>query len=200
MAKFTLEQLKNKTDNLKPLLSQIGTAVIVPDVQETIRSQTFNEKPWPKRYPNQSGAKVNVAGIIGDFTQGRNPLQKRFVDSPVLQSLEFIGSFTSRVVGADSVQVGTTWPFANIHHFGLASFQNITQTTRDNLSKFLKKERKKSKERGKELSERLGFIFNTEVLETNVVERRFLFDEQGSLQKKTTKDIFSFVKRFFEKP
>ena len=156
--------------------------------QKAFKEQRFNDVPWPPRYPGMDDPFVNIAGAIEDFRRGPNLPARRFEKRPALiDSGNLFRSISFRLIGDEAVEVGSNLPYARFHNSGEdPPPQNIDSTVRGNLAKFLK--RKSNKKYGK----RLGFLFNTEVFEQSVAERRFIgVDEQ------TEEDIALFVENYF---
>jgi len=120
------------------LLEQVGN-VIVEDAHHAFYAQRHGKELWPHRYPNQQPPYLNIAGTIEDFSRGKDaPKDRRFTPSPALRDTnQLINSIAFQVTGEDSVEVGTTVPYASVHNFGGVSSQRVTGETKNRIAKWL---------------------------------------------------------------
>ena len=64
------------------VMSGLG-ALALAYAQQAFDRQALGAEQWAARYPKQQGAKVNVAGVVADFLEGKkNPPDRRFQDRP----------------------------------------------------------------------------------------------------------------------
>lgn len=153
--------------NLEPIQREAGR-LMVAQAHRAFREQRLGTIAWPVRYPNQAEPFVNVAGAVEDLNAGTMPRPNRFARTPaLLVTRRLFGSLAYEVRG-DTVQVGSTVPYASLHQFGGKSSQTLTEDGKKQLSKFLKSKR------GKPYRVRLGFLFSFPTLETTVNARPFL--------------------------
>lgn len=124
-----IEGNKNKT------LKQVGK-VKERAARDSFRHQSFFEFGWEVRYPSQEPPHINVAGAIADFQEGRTkPLGRRFQQSPVLidsGSLRRSISYQVRP-NEDSVEVGSTLPYAANHQWGGVSTQPVSEEAKKRM-------------------------------------------------------------------
>lgn len=154
------------------LLRAVGS-MAVSISQRAFRDQAFDGVPWPGRYPNQSDPFINVAGMVADFRSGKTRLPaRRFERRPALRDIgTLFNSLGFKVVDANTVEVGADKniaPYADLHNAGGKTTQPVTETVRKALSKWLKSKQ------GRPHREKVGFLFRTDVLETQLVRRRFI--------------------------
>lgn len=159
--------LRNKGN----MLTRIG-ALMVAGAQQAFRQQRFGSFEWPGRYPNQSEPVINVAGAVADFAGGASrPKARRFQRRPVLFDRGILRqTIASRNTGEDTVEVGTTTPYAATHQWGLVSTQPVNKDTKKRIAKWLLQDEAKPY-RGK-----MRFLLqpNRSSLDTEVVQRPFL--------------------------
>ena len=135
-----LVKLRGVLDNARPILERIG-AIMEAGSQQAFDEQRFGSFAWPERYPNQSSPFISVAGALADFAEGKSePKGRRFDRRPALRDRGIlIGSIRSRVVGTETVEVGSTVPYAATHQWGLISSQPVTKETKQRIAKWLLK-------------------------------------------------------------
>lgn len=155
--------------NKETLLDSIGLLMVAESMQ-AFEQQSFGGEDWPERYPNQSSPFINVAGAVRDFASGRSePKDRRFDRRPALRDTSrLMSSIAHQVQGGDTVEVGTTVPYASVHQFGGTSSQPVTQATKTRIASWLKTAK------GKPFRGKLGPVFHVEQWETDVVRRPFL--------------------------
>lgn len=187
MAAPTLKQAKTSLANMDPLLKKAG-AVGVSASQKAFSDQAFDGEPWTSRYPNQNEPKINVAGALNDFNRGQFPLSRRFKDSPVGKDSGALRASLSFRVRGNSVDVGSALPYASTFQVGGKGRRpiKVTTTATKTIAKFLKKNRR--------FSDKLGFLFQTERLETSQVGRQFV-----GLTDTLLADMVELTKRHFQK-
>jgi len=173
------------------LLKAIG-ALAVSEFQQSFRTESFDGQRWPERYPNQSEPFLSVAGAVQDWRAGRaKPKANRFQRRPVLRDIgTLFNAINSQVVGSFSVEAGvdaSIAPYGAIHNFGLTSKQTITDDVRKRLAKWLKSKQ------GKLYRDKVGFLFQVDELETQVVKRQFV-----GVTKQLEKDVAELVKLWVE--
>ena len=172
-----IERIERSLETPTDALRQIG-AIMVAESQEAFRQQRHGDSAWPpRRVPN-------VMGILQDFTDGKKaPPARRFEARPALRDTGALSrSIASRIVAADTVEVGTNDPKASLHHFGGKSTSKpITDKVRDALAAWLKGP-------GKPWRKALGWMLNKKfagrVLTTSVPARPFV-----GITKQTIEDV-----------
>ena len=65
----------------KRIMKGLG-ALALGYAQSAFDKQSLGADLWKERYPKQTGAKVNIAGIVADFIAGKNPPNRRFEARP----------------------------------------------------------------------------------------------------------------------
>lgn len=138
-------QLIGRMRDKDALLDAAG-ALLVRTSQEAFVKQRFGSIVWPERYAGDTREPfVNVAGIVADFNAGRaEPPQRRFDRRPALMDTgELARSPSYRKVGPDSVEAGSTVPYAALHQRGGESSQPVTRETKERLWGWLKGRREK---------------------------------------------------------
>jgi phage gpG-like protein len=148
-------------------LKAIGS-LMTAESQRAFVDQRFGDEAWqPRRVPN-------VLGIIADFHAGKSePPQRRFEDRPALANTGRLrSSIAFRVVGTDTVVVGSNLPYASVHqHGGRVESETMTESVRELLARWLRG-------KGARWRERLGWLLNRKLLgqrlESTVPARRFV--------------------------
>ncbi len=163
--------LKRNLDNPAKVLKQIG-AILVSRSQRTFRDQRLGTFRWPERYPGQKGARINVAGAARDLSKGGQIKKRRFQPRPALTDTGALKrSVNSQAVlleGKFTVSLGSALSYAAKHQFGGTSKLPVTETTKKNLAKFLKKKSNREKFAS------LGFLFQRTELSTKINRRPFV--------------------------
>lgn len=144
-----IERLGQNLGRPTAALKQIG-ALMVAESQQAFRDQRLGKHEWPAR------SVPNVMGIIADFASGkRAPPARRFEDRPALRDTgRLAASIAFRLVGADSVEVGSSLPYADTHQRGGRSESaTITEQVQRLLGRWLGSQ-------GAEMRQRLGWLMN----------------------------------------
>ena len=179
-----LKRIGNKLVDPSKALKQIGV-MMVAESQASFKAQRFGQKAWRER------GKVNVFGIIADFAQGRRkPPARRFETRPALRDTGRLANSIAFQVKGTIVEVGTNVPYASLHNFGgISKSEKISDTVRQNLWAWLKKQ-------NNELKGRLGWLLNRKFkdqqLEQKVPKRQFVgvtFQTRKAIQKTIGVDI-----------
>jgi phage gpG-like protein len=193
--------LQKQLDNPQALMKKLGAMVLGASV-DSFKKQALGEFKWKPRYPGQSEPKLNIAGAISDFQNGRfAPKPIRFVDRPALIDEGFrgglAGSMTYKALDQTSFQVGTNKPYAPKQFYGGVSRQPITNTVKDGIRKFLYKKGDKKKgytKKGEPYAPKLEPLLRKKVYSIMVGSRPFvgIFSELWH-------DILNAVQEHFEK-
>lgn len=189
---IAIRDLEERIEHPEVFLRQVGL-ILVGASQKAFREQRFGGVRWEERYPNQNGAKLNIAGALADAKAGRPaPLARRFNDRPAgVDTGTLKNSITSRVEG-DSVIVGTTAPNAQITQEGGVSVQPITPGMRTVIAGWLRKSRRAAK-RAKATGGSLKALDKHEALD----RLRFVFFKRDGAylvpEKKTTVNARPFI-------
>ncbi len=155
-----------KPGDLSRVLKVVGE-MAVSDAQSNFDKQSFDGKPWNRRYPNQTPFRINVAGAISDLASGPSVKSRRFQARPAgLDTGNLRASISSKKVGRTSVEVGSALEYADRVNRGGVSSMPITSTVKDNLEIWLKK--------NKRFRPFIGYIFKLDALRTNVRARQFI--------------------------
>lgn len=164
-----LAEVRARAERPHALLAALG-AMVKSEAQAAFQLQRLGDIQWPHRYPNDSSSPfVNVAGVVQDFAEARaRPKANRFQRRPAAVDTGTLQRSIAFMVTGNAVEIGSTVPYASAHNAGLVSRQPITESIRDALAKWLKSNS------GKPYRKRLGFLFVTDVLETQVARRPFL--------------------------
>jgi phage gpG-like protein len=162
---------KSKSFQSKIMKGMGGVALAY--AQNCFTRQSLGSQVWPERYPKQSAPKVNVAGIVSDFLNGRaSPASNRFEARPAgIDSGKLKRSLTpskALTMSGFSVTVGSVEKHASAVQFGGKSEQEITPGVVDLLNDYMRKSRKRVKgfkRRSTPINkkdaaiQRLGFLF-----------------------------------------
>lgn len=129
-----IERLTSNLDRPEAALKKIG-ALLLEQSQKAFRNQEWDGKKWPTR-------KVpNVFGIISDFSKSGNakPPKRRFEKSPVLiDTGQLRRTLSMKIVGNDSVEVGSNLPYATVHNYGgPVESKPITASVQQKLKRWL---------------------------------------------------------------
>ena len=150
---IAIRGLEERIANPEVFLRQVGL-IGVGISQRAFKDQEFNGVKWEARYPNQNGAKLNVAGALADAAAGRPaPLARRFNDRPAGLDTGTLKNSISYAVEGDYVVVGTTNAHAEIMQQGGVTTQPITPGMRTVIAGWLKKTRREAKRAKKKLGE-----------------------------------------------
>lgn len=119
----------------KKLLQQIGI-LMVAESQAAFKAQAFGKYQWPKR------GKINTAGILGDFAQGRNkPPKRRFERTPALIDTGALRQSIAFKVTGQTVKVGSALRYASLHQSGgMSEGIAVTKDMQLRLGKWLKRQ------------------------------------------------------------
>lgn len=137
-------RVKKALEDPSALMKQLGGLLIAQSGKAFDQSR-LGEWIWPRRYPNQGEGDrfVNIAGVVSDFSQGKEPPLRRFQARPPLLDTGYMRrtikdkSKSLRILGTHTVEAGTTDPRAGAHQWGGQSEQFITDTVRDNAKTWL---------------------------------------------------------------
>ena len=156
-------------------LTQIG-ALMVAESQAAFRNQRHGKSEWDARSP------VNTLGIIADFHAGKKaPPARRFESRPALRDTgRLAASIAFKLATADTVEVGSTLPYAAVHHHGgVSESQPINDQVRRLLGAWLKR-------KGKPYRKRLGWLLNKkfagETIKTRVPKRPIVGITQQTME------------------
>lgn len=175
-------RLQGELENPAGLMKKLG-AMVLGASQQAFKLQRFGDIPWKERYPGQKAPKLNIAGAVRDFSEGRTtPKPIRFVDRPALidEGMRggLQGSLTYRTVHSLSFEVGTIKQHAWIHQHGGVSTQQITKPVKEGIKAFLKKKSHSIghglKVRPSEYESKLRPLLRKRVLRTKVNARPFI--------------------------
>lgn len=127
-----LDRLTEYVANPRPALVAIG-ALLKAKARASFREQQRGGIRWkPRNVPN-------IAGIIADLSEGRTPPMRRLDPRPALIDVGTLrDSIDFRVTSKNTVEVGTTLPYARVHNFGGETTQNVTQVVKDRLRELIK--------------------------------------------------------------
>jgi len=112
-----LRALRTTLEDPVAVLDGIG-AMMQAESHKAFREQRFGNVKWKTR--GETGMKPNWPGILADFKRGASsPKPHRFRDAPVLQDTGTLKkSIAYRVIGRDSVEIGSALPYAGPLHAG----------------------------------------------------------------------------------
>lgn len=164
-----LVEIRRRLAEPRPLLDRLGT-IGVRAAQMAFVDQRFGGTMWEPRYPGMTAPWINIAGTLADLNAGRStPLARRLNPTPAgVDTGQTRQSIAHRVLDDTSVQIGSAVPHAGRINFGGESRQKVTPTARRALALLLRKKK------WKPYREKLGFLFQTDELRTQVVARPFL--------------------------
>lgn len=159
---------RGRSENLSRILKAVGE-LAVSDAQKNFDDQEFGRQPWARRYPNQAPFTINVAGALADLSTSGDIKARRFEERPAgIDTGSLRNSIASRAIKNDTVEVGSTLPYAATVNFGGFSTQPVTPLAKRNLARFLKKGR------NKKFGKFIGFLFQRDELRTKVKPRKFI--------------------------
>jgi len=175
-------RLQGELENPVALMKKLG-AMVLGASQQAFKLQRFGDIPWAARYPAQKPPKLNIAGAVKDFAEGRKaPKPNRFFDRPALidEGMRggLQGSLTYRAVHSLSFEVGTIKRHAWVHQHGGITTQQITKPVRDGIRGFLKKKShsigRGLKVKPSDYESKLAPLLRKRVLRTHVGARPFV--------------------------
>lgn len=165
-----IEALRVQISDTRPVMDVMG-AMVASAGQAAFTQQALGSIKWPRRYPFEPFV-VNVAGLVADLAgPGGVPKARRFQARPAgfdTGSLE--ASIDHDVVSDTEVEVGSPLEYADKVNRGGKGTQEITGQVRSNLAAFFRNDPRATKP----VKARLGFLFQDQTLETEVVPRPFL--------------------------
>lgn len=139
----TIARILERLENPTSILKQIG-ALGVSASQLAFRQQRLGNIPWPERYPNQKGKKINLAGALMDWNAGGKVKARRFKDRPALSDTrDGFRSIKDRIVSQDTVEWGSNLEYMARQHAGKASSQKVTEGAKERIARFVKTKRGK---------------------------------------------------------
>ena len=143
-----VEALERLATDPSAILGEVGIH-LVSVTQKAFREQRRGTDSWtPRRIPN-------IPGALRDLENSPNVKARRFQGRPaVVDTAQLSKSFTWRFASKHRILFGTKVPYANIQQFGGASRIKITKMMRENLGKWLKKQRGKEKREEKKSGEK----------------------------------------------
>lgn len=153
-----------------PLLAAWG-ALLVSESQRAFRDQRFGEFAWPARYEGRKDPFLNLAAALAEWNRGGKPRARHFQRRPALigqGGTGLRGSIASRVVGTDTVEVGSELPYASLHQRGGGTSMPITATAKKAVAKWLRTKR------GAPFRDSIGFLFRRDTLNTFLHRRPFV--------------------------
>lgn len=125
----------------RALLKQVG-ALVANDCRRSFVDQKLGDILWPPRYPGQRSPKLNIAGALQDFIDGRAaPKPNRFEDRPANVDEGMRGglqaSITFNVVSETTVRIGTVKPYGALMQEGGTSTQVVLPNAQDRIRNWL---------------------------------------------------------------
>lgn len=161
-----LAAMKELIVQRKKLLKQIGI-LMVAESQNAFKAQAFDGKQWPAR------SKINTAGILSDFAQGKDkPPKRRFETRPALIDTGALRKSIAYLVTSSTVRVGSALKYAARHQIGgTTPGITVTQDIQQKLAKWLRR-------RAKDVKAKLGWLLNkkftNQKIKTKVPKRPFV--------------------------
>lgn len=153
------------------LMENIGEA-IVQDSRTAFTDQRLGDEVWPARYENQKPPKLNIAGVLADFTASpsrRKPKSRRFQDRPVLFDRgDLAGSVAVQSKDNIEAEIGTTKTYASTQFFGGISTQPVGAEAKKGLARWL------GSKSGQQYEEKAGFLLDIDELDTTVQARTYM--------------------------
>lgn len=134
--------LRGRLQDPRAFMDGVGK-ILVAGSQKAFREQRFGATIWPKRYPDQTPPKLNVAGALADAIAGKSsPKANRFNDTPAgVDTQELKNSVAYRTVGNDAIIFGSPKKYATRVQAGGVTIQRITETARKTIAGWLKRAR-----------------------------------------------------------
>lgn len=152
-------RLEHNLANPEKALKAIGL-VMVAESQRSFTEQKLGDAVWPERAP------VNVFGLLSDFALGRTePMARRFERRPALRDTgRLVQSIASRVVGTNTVEVGSNVDYASVHQFGgVTESVPMTSSLRRAVWHWLAKQDTK-------LKRQIGWVLNRKFVDKRITQ------------------------------
>ena len=176
-------RLKTAFQNPTHLMRRIG-ALTLATSQKAFREQRLGDLGWATRYPFQQAPFLNIAGVVSDFSAGRNaPKPNRFSNTPALVDEGMRGglwgSLSTRTIGPFISETGSAKSYAATHQHGGTSRQPITNQVKEKIKRWLWTERggrrvlRSGRNRGT-YANMLTPLLHKRVLTTRIFPRPFL--------------------------
>ncbi len=196
----SLAMLRRQLERPEKLLKLFGFAA-ASEAQKSFDRQGLNyANEWPVRYPTMEPPVVNVAGALADLAKGPTIKPHRFENRPAVIDTGTLRRSLSpggcvKIMGTFAVEVGTVLPYGSMQQFGGEHDIPITQTQKDNLRAWYKKQKRAAKKSdysallaGKKpkptdgsgsawlraIMGHLGFILNSDSMNQTVLARPFV--------------------------
>jgi phage gpG-like protein len=134
-------QLRQQLENPQALMKKLGAMVLGASL-DSFKKQALGDFKWEPRYPTQPPPKLNMAGFVSDFKNGRaTPKPIRFVDRPALIDEGYRGglvsSMTYKPIDSTSFQVGTNKSYASLHQHGGTTSIPISEQMKKGIRNWL---------------------------------------------------------------
>lgn len=134
-----LRMLRTQLESPRFILEGIGS-LLEAQTAAAFREEAMGKVRWKKR--SETGMVPNWPAILAWFTKSAGtPPNRMFGDQHTLQGTGHLaGSFRSRVVSQDTVETGTTVPYASVLHAGGESeTDRITKQVQDRIRNLISK-------------------------------------------------------------
>jgi len=163
------------------ILEGIGALLVARFTRSWRVKKSPSGESWPDRMV------PNVPGIVADLNAGRNPKSRRFNTGQTLVDTGNLRRSITFSVRGDTVVIGTQVSYAPVQNEGGTTRSTLTATGRRQLTRWLRRERRR--EAPDEFRLSLGWLFGKPSFEVNVRKRTFI-EVAG-----TEKEIARFVER-----
>lgn len=174
--------LRAAVQNVTDALDTIGVAVS-SSAQAAFTDQALGDIKWAVRYPKMPDPFINVAGAVSDLLRSARVKGRRFERRPAgVDSNTLSRSISHEVVSDDTVEIGSDVEYAPTFQLGGVSNLPVSEGVKENLRDFLRTGK------GKPYRQRLGFLFQLDQLETELVPRPFL-----GITEQTRRDIIELI-------
>lgn len=132
-----LKMLRSELTNPRRVLTGIG-ALMVGQAEKGFREERMGDVRWKRR--SETGMVPNWPAIIAHFhAKSSEPPNRYFGDQHTLQSTgRLAGSFSHRIANQDTVEAGTTLPYADALHRGLETkTEPLSEAVQTRLRKWI---------------------------------------------------------------
>lgn len=134
-----IDRLNQRLDKGPTALLKSFGVILARESKDAFTKQAFGETKWKPRYPNQSGAKLNIAGALMDLGKGPKIKERRFQDRPAVMDTGMLKNSIASTSGKENageffVKCGSMQPYANKQHQGGVSKIRITEAMRVNFA------------------------------------------------------------------
>lgn len=132
------------------ILSLVGAYTVSAAQRAFANQESPDGTPWPERYPNQAGDKLNVAGALQDLATGTRIKGRRYEARPVGRDTGDLIGRLAYGVGGGEVAIGSDVPYAKKFQEGGESSQALDPQLISRITDVLRQARRREGRRARQ--------------------------------------------------